>query len=45
MGKRFGFERREADFCPTPRAAVVPLISHLRVIRSFAAPCAVRDRT
>ena len=25
-GKRSGFERREADFYPTPRAAVVPLV-------------------
>jgi hypothetical protein len=25
MGKRSNFERREADFYPTPRAAVVPL--------------------
>ena len=40
MGKRSNFERREADFYPTPRAAVVPLIPHLRGIRSFAEPCA-----
>ena len=26
MGKRSNFERREANFYPTPRAAVVPLI-------------------
>ena len=42
MGKRSGFERREADFYPSyprPRAAVVPLISHLRGIPSFADPC------
>ena len=30
MGKRSNFERREADFYPTPRAAVVPLIPYLR---------------
>ena len=30
MGKRSNFERREADFYPTPRAAVLPLIPHLR---------------
>jgi hypothetical protein len=30
MGKRSNFERREADFYPTPRAAVVPLVPHLR---------------
>jgi len=40
MGKRSSFERREADFYPTPRAAVVPLIPYLRGIRSFAEPCA-----
>jgi len=42
MGERSGFERREADFGPTPRAAVVPLIPRLRCIRSFAEPCAVQ---
>jgi hypothetical protein len=42
MGKRSNFERREADFYPTPRAAVEPLIPYLRLhgIRSFAEPCA-----
>jgi len=40
MGKRSNFERREADFYPTPRAAVMPLIPYLRGIRSFAEPCA-----
>jgi hypothetical protein len=40
MGKRSSFERRKADFYPTPRAAVVPLIPCLRRIRSFAEPCA-----
>jgi hypothetical protein len=40
MGKRSNFERREADFYPTPRAAVVPLIPYLRGVRSFAEPCA-----
>src|SRR6476620_1598561 len=39
MGKRSSFERREADFYPTPRAAVLPLIPHLRGIRTFAEPC------
>ena len=39
MGKRSNFERREADFYPTPRAAVVPLIPYLRGIRNFAEPC------
>jgi hypothetical protein len=29
MGKRSNFERRPADFYPTPRAAVVPLIPYL----------------
>ena len=32
MGKRSNFERREADFYPTPRAAVLPLIPYLRRI-------------
>jgi hypothetical protein len=40
MGKRSNFQRREADFYPTPRAAAVPLIPYLRGIRSFAEPCA-----
>jgi hypothetical protein len=40
MGKRSSFERREADFYPTPRVAVVPLIPHLRCIKTFAEPCA-----
>ena len=42
MGKRSNFERREADFYPTPRAAVVPLIPYLlgSGIRTFAEPCA-----
>ena len=42
MGKRSNFERREADFYPTPRAAVLPLIPYLRAsgIRTFAEPCA-----
>ena len=41
MGKRSNFERREADFYPTPRAAVVPLIPYLRGIgiTTFAEPC------
>ena len=40
MGKRSGFERIPRDFYPTPAAAVLPLIPHLRGIRSFAEPCA-----
>jgi hypothetical protein len=40
MGKRSSFERREADFYPTPRAAALPLIPYLRGIRTFAEPCA-----
>jgi hypothetical protein len=39
MGKRSGFERREADFYPTPRAAVAPLVPFLRGTRTFAEPC------
>ena len=43
MGKRsFGqFERRDRDAYPTPAAAVLPLIPHLRGIHSFAEPCAI----
>ena len=41
MGKRSSFERRKADFYPTPRAAVEDLIRHLHGICSFAEPCAV----
>ena len=40
MGKRSNFERREVDFYPTPRAAVVPLIPYLARVRTFAEPCA-----
>jgi hypothetical protein len=40
MGKRSNFERREADFYETPRAAVLPLIPFLRGIKAFAEPCA-----
>jgi len=40
MGKRSNFERRQADFYPTPRAAVLPLIPYLRRIHTFAEPCA-----
>ena len=40
MGKRSNFERREADFYPTPFEAVLPLIPYLRGIRTFAEPCA-----
>ena len=37
MGKRSNFDRREADFYPTPRAAVVPLIVPVKSNRSM--PC------
>jgi hypothetical protein len=40
MGKRSNFERRAADFYPTPMPAVVPLLPYLRGVRSFAEPCA-----
>ncbi len=42
MGKRSNFERREADFYPTPRSAVLPLIPYLRATgtKTFAEPCA-----
>jgi len=38
MGKRSSFERRWGDFYPTPRSAVLPLIPHLRGVRTFAEP-------
>jgi hypothetical protein len=40
MGKRSTFPRREADFYPTPRPAVLPLLPFLDGIRRFAEPCA-----
>jgi hypothetical protein len=42
MGKRSAFPRVERDFYPTPRAAVLSLIPHLRAgrVRRFAEPCA-----
>ena len=39
MGKRSNFPRRDRDLYPTPRSAVLPLIPHLRGIRTFAEPC------
>jgi hypothetical protein len=40
LGKRSNFERVPRDFYPTPAAAVLPPIPHLRGIRTFAEPCA-----
>lgn len=40
MGKRSDFERRKNDAYQTPPVAVVPLVPHLRGIRTFAEPCA-----
>ena len=40
MGKRSNFERREDDFYPTPRKAVLPLVPWLAGVRTFAEPCA-----
>jgi hypothetical protein len=40
--RRSNFARREADFYPTPRAALEPLLPYLRRdgVRTFAEPCA-----
>ncbi len=40
MGKRSAFERVPRDCYDTPRAAVWPLLPHLRHVRTFAEPCA-----
>lgn len=40
MGKRSDFERVPRDFYPTPRAAVLPLLPHLKPGTLFAEPCA-----
>lgn len=40
MGKRSDFVRRPMDSYATPFKAVLPLMSHLRGIETFAAPCA-----
>lgn len=40
MGKRSSFERRERDFYPTPEAAVLPLLTHLKAGTRFCEPCA-----
>ena len=40
MGKRSDFERRKNDAYQTPAPAVLPLIPHLRGIKTFAEPCA-----
>lgn len=39
MGKRSSFERRERDFYPTPKEAVLPLLPFISSVR-FAEPCA-----
>ena len=40
MGKRSNFERRDRDFYPTPREAILPLLPHLPQDFSFVEPCA-----
>jgi hypothetical protein len=40
MGKRSDFVRRERDFYPTPAAAVLPLLPHLKPRTRFVEPCA-----
>lgn len=44
MGKRSTFERRKNDAYQTPPSAVLPLIPHLRGIRTFAEPCVGEGR-
>ena len=44
MGKRSNFERREADFYPTPRAAVVPLVPYLRRTVALPSPALIGAR-
>lgn len=39
MGKRSSFERRDKDFYPTPKEAVVPLIPYLEKEFRFSEPC------
>jgi hypothetical protein len=40
VGKRSSFERVPRDFYPTPLAAVLPLLPHLKPQTRFAEPCA-----
>lgn len=39
MGKRSTFKRRERDFYPTPRSAVMPLAQHLPKYGTYIEPC------
>ena len=40
MGKRSSFTRRDRDFYPTPKQAVLPLLPHLGDIQTFGEPMA-----
>lgn len=40
MGKRSEFERRDRDYYPTPKEAVLPLFAHLNPNTKFIEPCA-----
>lgn len=40
MGKRSQFARNERDYYPTPEAAVLPLLPHLKPGTRFIEPCA-----
>jgi len=40
VGKRSSFERVERDFYPTPLAAVLPLLPHIKPGARFVEPCA-----
>jgi hypothetical protein len=41
MGKRSNFKRPPADFYPTPRAAVLPLVPYLAAVASGLLPSRV----
>jgi hypothetical protein len=40
MGKRSDFERKKLDFYQTPKEAVIPLLPHIPIGKTFCEPCA-----